>query len=111
MQQPYVIARADDPNQYLSSTPGSWIWVPGGSWRDKVLSYRSLDNAKKFAVVFTRETGIQVEVVVKWEESIEEIINILGVPEGPLEGRLKVAIGILWHALPEYLKGKNACTA
>lgn len=102
MDQPYVIAKVADPNEYLGNTPGSWTWVPGGSWRSKVLSYRDLENAEKFAVLFTRETGIEVKVILKWVESIEEIIDILGVSEGPWEGRARVAIGMLWGAIPAY---------
>jgi hypothetical protein len=102
MEQPYVIAKAADHNEYLSSTPGSWAWVPAGSWRNKVLSFRDLVEAEKFSVEFTRQTGIPVEVVMKWEESIDEILDILGVQEGPWEGRARVAIGMLWQATPAY---------
>jgi hypothetical protein len=108
MNQPYVIAKMADRNQYLSKNQGSWTWVPVGSWRSAVLSFVNLSEAEKFAEEFKRQTGIQVEAVMKWYESIDEIIDILGVQQGlPWEGRAREAIGMLWQALPEYSRAQR----
>lgn len=102
MDQPYVISKVTERNQYLSSIPGSWTWVPAGSRRNEVLSFRTLSGAEKFAKAFTLDTGIQVEVITKWLESIDEIMDIMGIRQGPWEGRAKDTIGMLWSVLKEY---------
>lgn len=105
MNQPYVIVKADDQHQYLSSiypTGKGAKWVPVGSRRREVLLFSSLDEAEKFCETFVRLEGIKVYPVTKWVESMEEIFEILGIQDYPPKERALDAVALLWHALPAY---------
>lgn len=118
MRQPFVIAQGSGANKYLSSSfHRSWesakvaTWVPCGAWRDEVFIIEDRAEAQKFAVEVREKTGINVEVVCKWPESIEEILHTLGVaPEKSHDsGTLRGVVGQLWLMLewyPAHLQNK-----
>lgn len=111
MLQPFVIAKTTDSNQYLSSGfPRSWevakvtTWVSCGAWKNEVLTFDDHEEATRFAAEFTGKTGVDVEVVAKWPESIDEILDVVGVNGNQFYDpkRLRAVIAELWLMLPTY---------
>lgn len=120
MEQPYVIAQKADSSMYLAiSFKKSWeqakvaTWVRPGAWRDEVLTFEDLREAKDFAASVREKTGIEVEVVMKWEESIEEILHAVGVASLKSHDATALREGLvrLWEMLDRYpARSRNKVT-